>query len=171
MQADNRRPPRRRLIDALHRAVRETGGLGAVFGQQVAKRFGISHGDLECIDLILLRGRVTAGDLAEATGLTTGAVTGIIDRLERTGFARRERDTADRRKVYVSILPAAYELGMKYYGPLEKAMAALLDAYSDAEIALLADYFARSREVMVREIEKLKRVGEVPAAPVRSPRR
>lgn len=171
MQAGNGRHGRGKLIKALHRAVREAGSLGAVFGQQVARRFGISHSDLESIDLILLRGRVTAGELAEATGLTTGAVTGIIDRLEQAGFARRERDARDRRKVYVTILPATRELGMRYYGPLEKAMTALLDAYSDHEIALIAGYFSRSREAMVHEIEKLKRIGEVSARGVRSPRR
>src|SRR5215470_11755945 len=80
------------LLAALDRQMRESSGLGVVFSQTVADRLGMASSDLECLDFIALRGVATAGELAEATGLTTGAVTGVIDRLEKAGFARRERD-------------------------------------------------------------------------------
>ncbi len=65
----------------------------------VAERVGLSSSDLECLDFIVMgnSGAVTPGDLATATGLTSGAITGVVDRLERGGFVRREADAADRR--------------------------------------------------------------------------
>ena len=143
-------------VVALNRIARESSGLGAVFAETVARHLGVSHSDLECIDIIALRGRVTAGELAQQSGLTTGAVTGVIDRLERAGFARRERDTNDGRKVYVRILDKALARGNAYYESFGKALDALAASYSDAEIVLLIDYFTRSRDIIRGEIEKLE---------------
>ena len=143
------------LVQALNRVARELGGLGALFAGTVARHLGVSHSDLECIDIISLRGRLTAGELARQSGLTTGAITGVIDRLEQAGLARRERDPDDRRKVYVRILPKAIARGRVYYDSLEKAVNALTSGYSDAEIALLIDYFTRTRAIIRVEIEKL----------------
>src|SRR5215475_8697482 len=95
------------LIEALMRAMRDTSARGVLFSQAVAERTGINSTDLECLDFIVMRGPLTAGELAEATGLTTGAITGVIDRLERAGVAQRQRDADDRRKVLVKVLPAA----------------------------------------------------------------
>uniref|UniRef100_UPI0013D5678B MarR family transcriptional regulator n=1 Tax=Klebsiella pneumoniae TaxID=573 RepID=UPI0013D5678B len=75
--------------------------MGVIFSQTVASRVGISSSDLECMDFLNLESRVTAGRLAEVTGLTTGAITGVIDRLEKAGLVRRERDDSDRRKVFI----------------------------------------------------------------------
>src|SRR6476646_8828676 len=124
MQAENQgaKLGRTKLIAKLNFAMREASGLGVVFSDVVAERLGVNHTDLECLDVIVMRDRVTAGDLAKATGLTTGAVTGIIDRLEKAGLARRSRDPDDRRKVYVSVLPAAKSRAMVYYGSLEKSV-------------------------------------------------
>src|SRR4030081_3058399 len=97
---------RHELIAALNRALRDASGQGVLYSQTVAERLGINSTDLECLDCVVLRGPLTAGELAEATGLTTGAITGVIDRLERAGFARRESDGNDRRKVLVRALPA-----------------------------------------------------------------
>src|SRR5580693_1417405 len=94
------------LVAALMRAMRDASGMGVLHSQAVASRLGLSSSDLECLDMIALRGPLTAGDIARATGLTTGAITGVIDRLERAGFAARAHDPADRRKVMVRALPA-----------------------------------------------------------------
>src|SRR5262245_31160826 len=99
---------RQELVAALNVAMREASGQGMLYSQAVAQRLGINSTDLECLDYIV-RGPVTAGALAEATGLTTGAITGVIDRLERAGFAKREADANDRRKVLVRITPAVQE--------------------------------------------------------------
>src|SRR3954447_16148383 len=94
------------LMEQLEHAVRKSSALGVIFGQAVAERAGISSSDLECLDFLNLEGRVTAGRLAELTGLTTGAITGVVDRLERAGYVRRERDESDRRKVFITTVPA-----------------------------------------------------------------
>jgi DNA-binding MarR family transcriptional regulator len=157
MQAKNPKfsPARRELLESLDRELRQASGLGTVFSETVASRLGLSPTDLECLDMVMLGERVTAGDLAKATGLTTGAVTGIIDRLEKAGFARRERDPEDRRRVYVRGDPAAAHAAMPYYQSLSEAMAKMLERYSDEEIAFLVDYFARARQVMAGQLEKL----------------
>ena len=99
---------RRELEAALNAAMRDVSGQGVLYSQAVADRLGMNSTDLECLDHIS-RGPVTAGRLAKLTGLTTGAITGVIDRLERAGLARRRRDADDRRKTLVSMLPAVAE--------------------------------------------------------------
>ena len=85
--------------------MRRSSAQGVLFGQTVANVVGISGSDLECLDFLNLEGRVTAGRLAEVTGLTTGAITGVVDRLEKAGLVRRERDPDDRRKVFIATVP------------------------------------------------------------------
>jgi DNA-binding MarR family transcriptional regulator len=126
-----------------------------MFAEAVAGRMKVDQTALECLGIIAEREDVTAGALASATGLTTGAVTGVIDRLEKAGLARRVRDTGDRRKVYVRATPQALRLADAHYGPLGRAIDGLAAAYSDKEIALLTDYFGRTREVMLAEIARL----------------
>ena len=76
------------------------------------------------MDFLNMEGRMTAGRLAELTGLTTGAITGVIDRMEKAGFVRRERDDSDRRKVFIAPVPEnAGEIGRFY----------VLDAARDGE--------------------------------------
>ena len=147
---------RQELMRGLNRISRESSGLGVLFGEEVARRMGINHTDLECIDVIGQRERVTAGEVAEASGLTTGAVTGVIDRLEKAGYVKRERDPNDRRKVYVRLLPKALSEGGKYYGPFEQSVMALIDSYSDKDLALFLDYFTRTRDVVLGELTRLR---------------
>src|ERR1700743_1419267 len=87
-------------------AMREVSGLSVLHSQAMATALGINSTDLECLDLVMMRGRLTAGELAGLTGLTSGAITGVIDRLERARFVRRERAADDRRKVFVEVLPS-----------------------------------------------------------------
>jgi DNA-binding MarR family transcriptional regulator len=162
MQAKKLAAARAELVRALNHASREASGLGVIFAKAVADAMGVNQTDFECIDIIQLRGRMTAGELAAASGLTTGAVTGVIDRLEEAGFARRERDGTDRRKVYVSILPRTLAVGDAFYGSFEKAVEALIGRYGDAEIALLIDYFTRSRDLILAELARLKAKDEAP---------
>src|SRR5258707_14605930 len=93
------------LMQELEHAVRRSSALGVIFGQTVASRVGISSSDLECLDFLNLEGRVTAGRLAVVTGLTTGAITGVVDRLEKAGRVRRERGEHDRRKGVIATGP------------------------------------------------------------------
>jgi DNA-binding MarR family transcriptional regulator len=154
------------LAENLNRIARESSGLGVLFGEAVARRLGIAHADLECLDMIFVRGRVTAGEIAAASGLTTGAVTGLLDRLERAKLVRRERDAGDRRKVYVTVLPAALKAARTYYGSFENEMKLLIESYTEDQLALLIDFFSRSRKIILREIQKV----EEPKGPLRKNR-
>ncbi|WP_158848441.1 MarR family winged helix-turn-helix transcriptional regulator [Saccharothrix deserti] len=83
---------------------RETSALTVLFHSRVAERMGLSPTDEKCLDLAMRAdGPITAGRIAELSGLSTGAVTGVIDRLERAGYVRRVRDPHDRRKVLVEV--------------------------------------------------------------------
>jgi DNA-binding MarR family transcriptional regulator len=133
------------------------GALTVMLSQAVAERAGVNSTDLEAADLINLMGPMTAGRLAELTGLTTGAITGVIDRLERAGFARRVKDPDDRRRVVIELAPEHVEgkLG-PLYEPMQRAMEELYARYSDEEIALLLDFLRRANRAGPEEIARLR---------------
>jgi DNA-binding MarR family transcriptional regulator len=119
----------------------------SIVGQQeLARNLGLSITDLVCFAYVLEAGDspVTAGDLAERAHVTTGAVTGILNRLERGGFVARQPDPADRRRVRVVAVPAAAERVQTVYGPYYSRLAKLLAEYTPDEIAVLADWFTRA---------------------------
>jgi len=150
------RTSRSALVDALNHAAREASGLGIVLGQAAAARLGVNSTDVECMDFIGTGDGITAGDLSKATGLTTGAITGVIDRLEMAGLARRVRDADDRRKVYVRMTPKARRLAEVYNATFGRDIDRLAGAYTDAEIALITGYFKRTSAVILSQIRKLK---------------
>ncbi len=149
---------RKELISSLNTAMREASGCGVMYSQAVARRLGINSTDLECLDRIVLHGPLTAGALAEATGLTTGAITGVIDRLERAGFARRERDPEDRRKVSVCANPVVFERIAPLFEPMQRAALAAVAPYSDEELALFLDFLKRAREASLGAMAELRDV-------------
>src|ERR1700754_3538658 len=107
------------LLQELEGAMRRSSAQGAMFAKTVADRAGISASDMDCMDFLNLEGRMTAGRLAELTGLTTGAITGVIDRMEKAGFVRRERDDSDRRKVFIALVPDRLKEIGEFYGLLQ----------------------------------------------------
>ena len=127
--------------------------------QAIAQQVGLNATDTKCIDLIL-RGPpegVTAGWLSEHTGLTTGAITHILDRLERRDFVERVRDTEDRRRVFVRVRLERLEPLGPLYEAIGKAYGALAKRYSDQELAVICDYMERAALVSEREIAKLRK--------------
>jgi DNA-binding MarR family transcriptional regulator len=150
---------RRELEAALNAAMRDVSGQGVLYSQAVAERLGMNSTDLECLDHIL-RGPVTAGRLAEVTGLTTGAITGVIDRLERVGLARRERDADDRRKILVRALPAVGQRVGPLFEPMERTAMAVLSSYRDDELALLLDFLIRARDGALTALSELRALPE-----------
>jgi DNA-binding MarR family transcriptional regulator len=151
----SRAKARAALMQELEHAVRKSSALGVIFGQTVANSVGVSSSDLECLDFLNIEGRVTAGRLAELTGLTTGAITGLVDRMEEAGFVRRERDEEDRRKVYIAIVPEALGKIARYYEPLQKAVTKNWEAYSDAELKLILRFMSEGYETMLGVLDGL----------------
>ena len=95
----------RESIDSVLRSLRRVNLQGSLFGQTVAIRFGLSESDIEALEVLIDSGAATAGKLSDLTGLTTGAVTRVIDRLEQAGYVRRVPDPTDRRRVIVELVP------------------------------------------------------------------
>ncbi|HEX5166919.1 MAG TPA: MarR family transcriptional regulator [Thermomicrobiales bacterium] len=124
--------------------------------QIIADQLGVNRTDLRCIQMLGQFGPLTAGQLAEASGLTTGALTSVIDRLERAGFARRVRDEVDRRRVYVELTPSAGQRMGAIYRDLVIASAASMAGYSDAELILIRDFMLQGREVTLAHVERVK---------------
>ena len=152
-------PDRKALAAALEQAMRKASAQGVLFSQLVATHLGMSSSDLECLDIIALRGPVTAGDLAAATGLTTGAVTGVIDRLERLGFARRESDAADRRKVLIRSLPTALRRIGPLFEPMQTAFNSAIAGYGEKELTFLLEFLTRAHaEALTATAELQKRL-------------
>jgi DNA-binding MarR family transcriptional regulator len=151
-------------MQELEHAVRRASAQGVIFGQTVADRAGISNSDMDCLDFVILEGRVTAGRLAEVTGLTTGAITGVVDRLEQAGFVRRERDADDRRKVFIAPVPENTAKVGKLYEHMQRAMLKAWEAYSDAELRLLLRFATQSYQTMLAATAELKAMIEAPKA-------
>jgi len=138
-------------------ALRRSSAAGVLHGQTVARRNGLNPTDMECLDLILMGGPATAGEIARRTGLSSGAVTGLIDRLEKLGLVERAADPADRRKVRVRVREDRIGSLAAAFRPLEKRMQALLASYSEAELKLLLDFSEKSGEIMLARIAELER--------------
>lgn len=115
--------------------------------EAVAAQVGLNRTDLRCLGIIYRRGRLTAGELAEESGLTPGAITTVLDRLERTGFANRVADPADRRRVLVVSTAATREVGARLHGEIEVASGAELEGHTTEELTVIRDYLRRLREV------------------------
>src|SRR2546430_1487431 len=117
-RSPRRAPERARMLSDLARSAQRAATDGILFHQAVADRLGLHISDLRCLNILLETGSVPAGEIGERTGLTTGAVTRMVDRLERAGYVRREPDPTDRRRVIVS--PGAEQMGK--VGPVDNRL-------------------------------------------------
>ena len=116
--------------------------------EAAARALGISRSDLRAMELVSRQGQATAGQLAEQLGLTTGAVTGLIDRMEEARYFRRNGDPTDRRKVVIQLTPKGRERERRIYGPLGQAWAGELSAYSPEELAVIRRFLRKGRAVI-----------------------
>jgi DNA-binding MarR family transcriptional regulator len=159
MDAPRRRQSKKELMDELAMAFRQAQNRTQVFDELIAERLGINTTDLLCLDLIEQNKRLTAGRLAELAGLTSGAVTGVLDRLERLGYARRMRDEQDRRRVFVELTDDAVEKTHAIYGPFKEEWDRLLSRYTVDELRLFVEMLGLGEQVGVRQLEHLRSLG------------
>lgn len=132
------------LLDSLGELVRKLGAQSVLTSQVVADRFGLHTTDLEVLDLLSMKGRALAGDIARATSLTPGATTALIDRLEKAGYVKREADERDRRRTVVVVQKDAIEPIARVYRPMQQRNFALWSEYSEDELRLISDFIERS---------------------------
>ena len=149
---------REEIIQAINEKFREMSTETIMFHQVVADILGLHITDHKCLDFIYRFGAMPAGRLAELTGLTTGAITGIIDRLEEAGYVRRTNDPKDRRRTIVE--PTRNKKLEKkievLFIPLRDRMHKLLSSYSDNELAFLLDATTEMLEQTREESKKLR---------------
>jgi DNA-binding MarR family transcriptional regulator len=151
-------PPRKhQLVDELIREFRVSGNQDDAFDSLAAARLGVSEADLRCLNIIENGRGLTAGELARQAGLTAGAVTGVIDRLERAGFARRISDSADRRRVRVEVTQAFYRSAERIWGPLaEDWRATLTKRFTLEELDLIIACLRATNQLGGRHLERLR---------------
>lgn len=150
-------------IEELISAFRASGNADTTFDNLAAERLGVNRTDLQCLSAIQNSGGLTAGRLAAAVGLTTGAVTGITDRLERAGFVRRVRDADDRRRVMLEVTPKFYARAEPIWGPLRADWEATMGSrFTIAELTRITEFLELTGEIAERHLERLS---ENPATP------
>lgn len=110
--------------------------------QASAKQLGIPSSDMECLELTYLRSGITVSELATAKGVTVGAISQALNRLEKSQLARREADPADRRRTIVRLEPKALHRIAPVYEGITKAASKLLSLHSDRDLAAAREIIA-----------------------------
>jgi DNA-binding MarR family transcriptional regulator len=139
---------REELVEALVDMGRQYSTTTVLFHTVLAEVLGLNPSDHKIVDVLTQRGLLTAGQLAEITGLTTGSMTAALDRLEKAQFIKRVNDPNDRRKVLLEVLPNRFpELG-ELFTPMLKAQDELFARYSESDLALILEYIGESKRLM-----------------------
>jgi DNA-binding MarR family transcriptional regulator len=147
---------RKKLAEELIRLAREHEAANDAFDEIACQKLGVNRTDLRCLNIVENQGSMTAGRLAELSGLTTAAVTSVLDRLERAGYARRVREQKDRRQVLVELTPLLAERAGPIWGPLgDEAMAALA-RMSVEELNGVLDFFRLGIALNKRHVERVR---------------
>ena len=152
--ADGRQDGRWALLTAVGVGTQAYGRATDGFDDAVGRRLDLNPTDLRCLDWLTTRA-MSAGELGEATGLSSPATTTLLDRLERKGFVGRHRDTVDRRKVLIELTPAGRAQIDELYGPLAVEGSQLLSTFSDDELVKLGDFLVEATAVVDRHRERV----------------
>jgi DNA-binding MarR family transcriptional regulator len=126
-----------------------------LFHHAVAERLGLGPSDHKCLDLLRERGPMAGSDLGAITGLTSGAITGVVARLERAGYLRREPDPHDGRKQILNLALAPAHI-QDVIGPLRKDVAALLENFDTHQLKAIAEFLARTTDLIYRHAALLR---------------
>ena len=140
---------------ALNREVRGWQADQELFDSLVIELAGINRTDWRCLDILGTRGPMTAGQLAGAVRLTTGAITGVLDRLEAAGLIRRVRDNEDRRRVFVEVTDEVDRQAAPVYGPLIEDAAKAHAVFDDDEIELITKFIEVERGLLARHTSRV----------------
>jgi DNA-binding MarR family transcriptional regulator len=151
------RRSKKHLAEELIREFRVSGNQDDAFDSLASQRLGVTETDLRCLNIIENAGGLSAGDLAAQSGLTGGAITGVIDRLEKAGFARRVFDPADRRRVRVEVTRAFYSSAERIWGPVAADWHSTLSRrFTIEELELITEFLRATNQVGRRQLERLR---------------
>jgi DNA-binding MarR family transcriptional regulator len=151
------RNSKERLIQQALLEIRALDGELDLMDQAIADRLGMHRTDAQCMDIISRFGPMTAGDLADRVGLTAGAITAVLDRLERGDWIRRVHDTVDRRRVMVQGGRAQHEKMKPIFARLRRSTREVLARYSEEQLDLIADFLRRTAAVAAQHRQRLRR--------------
>jgi DNA-binding MarR family transcriptional regulator len=147
---------RRALLEQLGDEVRANQRATAIVDEVVVELMGVNRTDGRCLDLLEHRGQMSAGELARASGLSTGAITAVIDRLEHAGYAQRVADPSDRRRVLIEPTAKAREAAWELFAPLVELVEPLMARYTDEDLRMLIEFQRLGRETQERHTELLR---------------
>jgi DNA-binding MarR family transcriptional regulator len=156
---------KRQLVEAVTDECRRMSTRSVMMHSVVADKLGLSPTDHKCVDLIVSQKEpLTAGGLAELTGLSTGAITGVLDRLENAGFVERTRDPSDRRRVVIRYTPERAPDLRPFFAPLRAAMLTFCERYTTRELDVILSFLRDTEDVVA---EQVARLGKLDAAALR----
>ena len=157
------------LIHAVAQAVVELQNATDAVDEAAAAKLGINRTDLRCLGILSARVPITAGELAAATGLTPGAFTIALDRLEGAGYARRTRQAADRRRVLVEPTPTARRAIAEIWDPIGQEAQAELATYTTTHLRLLRNFLQRGIDLQLRHAVRIRQPPTTPDQPAEPP--
>jgi DNA-binding MarR family transcriptional regulator len=137
-------------------ACREFTSAVDVVNQMVGERMGVNRTDHRVLEILNRKGAMTAGDLAAAGHLTTGAITTVLDRLEKVGYVRRVRDTADRRRVLVEQTAEGMKTGVRYYRPFMNRTFETMSHYDAEQLTAIRDFMREAAELTEQYAQELR---------------
>lgn len=142
-------------LEPLISLMRGLGTRTVLYQQNVAASLGLYNNDLKSVDILRETGPITAGELSKITGMATGSITALIDRLEKAGYVRRQNDPGDRRRV---IIVPEYEYKEEVagiYRPLHDTMIELISSYSEEELKVITHYIGKASGILEEQIRSL----------------
>jgi DNA-binding MarR family transcriptional regulator len=157
------------LIDEVAGEIRRRQAAADALDHAACDRMGINRTDARCVDIIDRHGGITAGQLADESGLTTGSVTAMLDRMERDGYVRRVRDDQDRRRVTVELTARMNELNAEIYGPVGMQGRELLQRYSSEQLTMMCNFFHDGAELLDEHGARVRAMGPAMGAARRGP--
>jgi DNA-binding MarR family transcriptional regulator len=156
MSTPGRKRKRELTDEIVGRLVRRHSIAIMLFHQAVAERLGLGPTDHKCLDLLRERGAMTGSQLAAITDLTTGAITGVVARLERAGYLQREPDPHDRRQQILSPVLERMRDIQHVFGPIRNDVAALLERFDTQQLTAIAEFLTGSTDLAYRHIALLR---------------
>ncbi len=138
-------------------AVRDYGVNLTLFRNAVSEWAGVNVTDMECLRLLFLKGSASPSEISRHTGLTSGATTAMLDRLEKAGLIERKPNPNDRRGTLIAPAKASAEKAASWFESARKAQDELISGYTAAELEIISDVFERFTKLWDTEREKLKR--------------
>jgi DNA-binding MarR family transcriptional regulator len=141
------RTQRQDLLEAVYHSGRELSTAAVMFHTKLSELRGLSATEGKAIDILMRFGPLTAGEFGEHSGLAPASVTGLMQRLEAKGVARRVRHVEDKRKVLIELVGDQGAAAAPYFEDFMAGLAALLEGYSDEQLRTIADFSSKAAAV------------------------